>query len=556
MSLRRLVAEALAAHTSLAPDEVDALLEVPPKPEMGDFAFPCFQLAKTLKKAPPVIAQELAGKLGVPFSGTALGPYVNVRVALPKLFEHALAGATIETVAIPETICVESPSPNTNKPLHLGHVRNMLLGNAITELLKRRGHTVKRLDLVNDRGVHICKSMLAYERAGRGDTPESTGKKGDHFVGDYYVEYSKLEKENPAIEQEAQAMLQAWEAGDENVRALWSMMRQWCLSGMRQTYADYGVAHDSVDYESEIYTLGKEIVEQGKVSGVFKADEKGAFYADTPVGQKYVLRADGTSIYVTQDIALAKLRFECFRMNRLVYVVGSEQMHHFKALFSIFEELGFSFGKSCFHLSYGMVYLPEGKMKSREGTVVDADDLRSEMIALAREEVARRSPELSNDEVSRRATAIGMGALKFFILKFTPTQDMTYDSKESISFTGETGPYVQYTYARLSSIIRKAGGVPVSVEYAALTEDLERQVALKLLAWPATLASAADGYRPSVVCTYVIELAQLANTYYHDVQVLTAEVAVKDARLKLLDSARTTLKDALGTLGIDVLEEM
>ena len=559
MSLRSLVSSALAVHAGLCEQDVAVLLEVPPNPAMGDFAFPCFQLAKTLRKAPPVIAQELAGKLEVPLVGTALGSYVNIRIDLPTLFETVLAplADSVEVpTTTPEIICVESPSPNTNKPLHLGHVRNMLLGNAIVELLKRRGHDVKQINLVNDRGVHICKSMLAYERAGRNDTPESTGLKGDHFVGKYYVEYSQAEKENPALEQEAQAMLQKWEAGDEHVRALWEKMRTWCLHGMHATYKDFGVAHHTVDYESEIYLLGKEIVEHGKKINVFLQDEKGAFYADTPVGPKYVLRADGTSIYVTQDIALAKLRFERFGMDRLVYVVGSEQIHHFKALFSIFDQLGFPFGKNCLHLAYGLIYLPDGKMKSREGTVVDADDLRLEMIRMASEEVTRRSPELSAETVHARAVAIAMGALKFYILKFNPTQDMTYDPAESISFAGETGPYVQYTYARLSSIIRKAGGVSNTVDYTALTHDLERQIGLKIAQWREVFVAAADAYRPSLVCSYLVELAQLTNTYYHDVPVLIADDATKNARLFFMDAIRTTIKDGLSTLGIDVLEEM
>ena len=559
MSLRSLVSSALAVHAGLCEQDVAVLLEVPPNPAMGDFAFPCFQLAKTLRKAPPVIAQELAGKLEVPLVGTALGSYVNIRIDLPTLFETVLAplADSVEVpTTTPEIICVESPSPNTNKPLHLGHVRNMLLGNAIVELLKRRGHDVKQINLVNDRGVHICKSMLAYERAGRNDTPESTGLKGDHLVGKYYVEYSQAEKENPALEQEAQAMLQKWEAGDEHVRALWEKMRTWCLHGMHATYKDFGVAHHTVDYESEIYLLGKEIVEHGKKINVFLQDEKGAFYADTPVGPKYVLRADGTSIYVTQDIALAKLRFERFGMDRLVYVVGSEQIHHFKALFSIFDQLGFPFGKNCLHLAYGLIYLPDGKMKSREGTVVDADDLRLEMIRMASEEVTRRSPELSAETVHARAVAIAMGALKFYILKFNPTQDMTYDPAESISFAGETGPYVQYTYARLSSIIRKAGGVSNTVDYTALTHDLERQIGLKIAQWREVFVAAADAYRPSLVCSYLVELAQLTNTYYHDVSVLTADDATKNARLFFMDAIRTTIKDGLSMLGIDVLEEM
>jgi arginyl-tRNA synthetase len=336
-------------------------------------------------------------------------------------------------------------------------------------------------------------------------------------------------------------------------------MRDWCLEGVRETYAAYGVVHDDINYESDIYHLGKDVVLRGLEQGLFSKDEKGGVVADLTdrgLGTKVLLRSDGTAIYITQDLALAQERFAKYGMDRLVYVVANEQIHHFKVLFSLFEMLSLPFAPRCYHLSYGYVSLPSGRMKSREGTVVDADDLRADMIALAREEVAKRFPELGAGELDRRATAIGVGALKFFILKYNAMQDFVYDPKESISFQGETGPYVQYTYARISSIVRKAGGVPASASYETLTHDLERQLALVLGRWREVIVEAADGYKPHVVCTYAVELAQLANSYYHDVPVLTADEATKNARLVLLDKVRVVLKDALSTLGIDVLEEM
>ncbi len=457
----------------------------------------------------------------------------------------------------PETILVESPSPNTNKPLHLGHVRNMLLGNAVTALLRKRGHKALRMDIVNDRGVHICKSMLAYERWGGGETPASTNMKSDHFCGHYYVVFAKEAEKDATLESQAQEMLRAWEAGDPHVRALWEKMRTWCLEGFAQTYKDFAVHIDQAHYESDIYQLGKDVVREGLERGIFKKDEKGAVYADVPGGQKFVQRADGTSIYITQDLALAKIRFAQFHMDRLVYVVGNEQNHHFTSLFSIFSQLGYTFAARCYHLSYGMISLPEGKMKSREGTVVDADDLRAKMIELAAEEVARRFPDLSVSELEHRAQAIGMGALVFYVLKFDPSKDFVYDPKESISFTGDTGPYVMYTYARISSIFRKGAVQAIlGADASVLEHDLERQLLAKLVQYPSVVASAADQYRPSSLAQYLLELARLTNAYYHDVQVLVPNENLKFARAWLLTQVQQVLADGLGLLGVSVLDEM
>jgi arginyl-tRNA synthetase len=560
--IRTRLAELIAKETGLPATHVEGMLEVPPNPELGDYAFPCFSLAKELRKAPPAIAAELAEKLNAEWIANvvATGPYVNFVMTIPALAEEAFAKT--HDVALPEgkVVCVESPAPNTNKPLHLGHVRNMLLGVTVRKLLSRRGHTVHAVDLVNDRGVHICKSMLAYQKADTTDTPESTGVKGDHFVGKYYVEFAKAVKENPALEDEAQAMLVAWERGDEDVRALWEQMRTWCLDGFAQTYKDYGVVIDKAFYESEIYQDGKTLILDAEKQGVFQRDETGAVYADLEakgLDKKILLRADGTAIYITQDIALAKKRFEEYGMDSMVYVVGNEQNYHFNVLFAIFEMLGFPFAANCKHLSYGMISLPEGRMKSREGTVVDADDMRTTMITMAADEVRKRFPDLSENDVLVRAEKIGMGALRFYILKYDPARDFVYDPKESISFTGETGPYVQYTYARICSIFRKAENPDVSTADASLlTENYERQLLNVLRRYEDVLAAAADKYEPYQVAMYLLELAQLANKYYHDTQILVDDLAVRGARLRLLDSVRATIKDGLSVFSIDALEEM
>ncbi len=554
MSLQEKLKRVFADAAGVAPDQVQ--VEVPPDPTLGDFAFPCFSLAKQHKKAPGQISSDLAGKLSSPLvrSAKAAGPYVNVFVTVQALADALTLSPALQT---PETILVESPSPNTNKPLHLGHVRNMLLGNAVTALLRKRGHKALRMDIVNDRGVHICKSMLAYERWGGGETPASTNMKSDHFCGHYYVVFAKEAEKDATLESQAQEMLRAWEAGDPHVRALWEKMRAWCLEGFAQTYKDFAVHIDQAHYESDIYQLGKDVVREGLERGIFKKDEKGAVYADVPGGQKFVQRADGTSIYITQDLALAKIRFAQFHMDRLVYVVGNEQNHHFTSLFSIFSQLGYTFAARCYHLSYGMISLPEGKMKSREGTVVDADDLRAKMIELAAEEVARRFPDLSVSELEHRAQAIGMGALVFYVLKFDPSKDFVYDPKESISFTGDTGPYVMYTYARISSIFRKGAVQAIlGADASVLEHDLERQLLAKLVQYPSVVASAADQYRPSSLAQYLLELARLTNAYYHDVHVLVPNENLKFARAWLLTQVQQVLADGLGLLGVSVLDEM
>lgn len=559
------VIKLLVKATGLKEVELDSLIEIPPSPQLGDYAFPCFILAKQLKKAPDIIAQELAGKIKPkhPISEIkATGPYLNFFINKNKLAGEVLkeiinCGSCYGSWPLKhEKIMVEYPAPNTNKPLHLGHVRNMLLGNSICNILAFAGYQAIPVDLVNDRGVHICKSMLAYKKWGKGKEPD---KKPDHFVGDFYVLYSQKENEHPEMEEEVQDMLRKWEAGDKEVITLWEKMRKWALDGFKETYAKFDVFHKKVYYESEIYQHGKEIILDGLRKGIFKKDEKGAVIADLEkegLGKKVLLREDGTGIYITQDIYLAKLKFDDFKMDRSVYIVGNEQIYHFKVLFKVLEMLGFPFAKNCYHLAYGMIYLPEGKMKSREGKVVDADEILVEMKKEAEEEIKKRHPGLPQQEVDKRKEIIGKGALKFFILKYDPMKDFTYDPKESISFEGETGPYVQYAHARICSILRNVSNFEPEKINAEFNHKHEHRLISLLSRFPEAVKEAAEQYKPSIVARYALELAQAFNEFYHDCPVLKADKRVMESRLLLIFCVRQVLKNALDLLGIQAPEEM
>ncbi|HJX05659.1 MAG TPA: arginine--tRNA ligase, partial [Candidatus Nanoarchaeia archaeon] len=454
-----------------------------------------------------------------------------------------------------EKVMVEYPAPNTNKPLHLGHVRNMLLGNSICNILAFAGYQAIPVDLVNDRGVHICKSMLAYQKWGKNKQPD---KKSDHFVGDFYVMYSKKEKEHPELEKEIQEMLRKWEAGDKEIFELWNKMRKWALDGFKQTYALFDVYHKKVYYESEIYQHGKEIILDGLKRGVFSKDEKGAIVADLEkdgLGKKVLLREDGTGIYITQDLYLAKVKFDDYKMDKSVYIVGNEQKYHFQVLFKLLEMLGFPFAKNCYHLAYGMIYLPEGRMKSREGTVVDADNLVEEMNAVAEKEIKKRH-KLDKKELGKRKRIISMGALKFFILKYDPMKDFTYNPEESISFEGETGPYVQYAHARICSIFKKVKKFEPEKIKPVFSHDLEFKLIKILSDFKNVVREAAENYKPSLVARYALELAQAFNEFYHECPVLKAEKKVMESRLALIFCVKQVLKNALDLLGIKAPEEM
>ncbi len=543
--------------------DVLELLEVPPDPSLGDFAFPCFSLAKELQKSPNQIAQELSRCLKAPFLERieVKGAYLNFFVKKDQLTHDVLSLVLKQKEKYgsdtpkKELLMLESPGPNTNKPLHLGHARNMILGNALVNLSRFLGYKVLRVDIVNDRGVHICKSMLAYQKFGKGKQPN---RKSDHFVGDFYVKYSQEAEKNPLLEKEIYKMLQQWEEGNKEVRALWKKMNGWALQGFEETYARYGTTIDKAYFESDHYEKGKTIVDDGLKKNIFAKDEKGNIICDLTqegLGKKVVLRADGTSIYITQDLALAVLRYKEKKMDKMIYVVANEQIHHFKSLFAILEKLGYPFAKNCYHLAYGMVYLPEGKMKSREGNVVDADDLADEMFTMAVAELKRRYKHISQKELSARAEAIGIGAVKFYMLKYDALQDFTYDPKASISFEGETGPYLQYTHARLCSILRKAGKGTDEIDHNLFDKD-EHELIKQLGRFGDAVRDAAKQYRPHILARYLLDLGQAVNSYYTTHLVLHENRKLAAARLALITAVKTVLATGLRLLGILPLEEM
>jgi len=478
---------------------------------------------------------------------------------------------------------IEYSSPNTNKPLHLGHIRNNLLGHSIAEIQKANGWNVVKTNIVNDRGIHICKSMLAWKLFGNGETPESSGLKGDHLVGKYYVIFDKQYKaeikeliEKGLTEEEAkktaplileaQKMLLAWEKNDPEVRKLWETMNSWVYAGFDKTYQQMGVSFDKIYYESETYLEGKSEVERGEALNAFYRREDGSVWVDLTgdgLDEKLLLRADGTSVYMTQDIGTAKLRYNDFPINKMVYVVGNEQNYHFQVLSILLDKLGFEWGKSLVHFSYGMVELPEGKMKSREGTVVDADDLMQEMIETARE-TSQELGKLDNctpEEVEIIVRMVGLGSLKYFILKVDPRKNMTFNPKESIDFNGNTGPFIQYTHARIKSVLRKASeqGIDYSeLKNTALNISEKESYLIQLLGeFPEVVRLAGEEFSPALIANYIYELVKEYNQFYHDFTILKEENPdVKIFRLILSESIATVIKTGMGLLGIDVPERM
>ena len=535
-------------------DVKEDTIEFPPDSSLGDLAFPCFTLAKQWRMSPAEIAGTLSQRIEVvyPFERIeSKGPYLNFFIKGTAIAELVLQEDLIEKETDIKRIMIEYSSPNTNKPLHLGHLRNIILGSTVSTIEKSLGNHVVQSCLVNDRGIHICKSMLMYMKYG-----SEPDKKPDYYVGDFYVMFNNEVEKHPELNDEAQELLRKWEAGEPEVVKVWEKMNRWANQGFQETYDKLGIEFDKFYYESDIYKFGKEIINQGYEEGRLQKED-GAIIADMEkdnLGKKVLIRSDGTSIYMTQDVFLAKKKFDDFALDSSVYVVGSEQNRHFEQLFRILEILGFDFAKKCYHLSYGMVFLPEGKMKSREGTVVEADQLIDQMHELALEEIKKRH-DLDEDELRTRAKTIGLGALKFFLLKTDPAKDVIYDPKQSVSFEGETGPYVQYVYARISSILRKADIDFDEADYDKL--DKEEFKLLRTLAnFPQSVKEAKRHYRPSIICRYLLDLCQEFNEYYHKVPVLKTEEETKKARLMLLEKIRSTIKEGLGLLRIDVLEEM
>jgi len=563
------VSEALGG--AMPASEIAGLIEKPPSPELGDLAFPCFKLAPLLKKAPQQIASELASKIKLPpgiEKAVPLGPYLNFFVkqeslaeqTIPKILKQGEKFGSCKSLS-GKKILVEYSSPNTNKPLHIGHLRNDSIGMAVSNILEANGAKIIRANLVNDRGIHICKSMLAYQLFGKGGTPQKEKMKSDHFVGKYYVLYNKKAAENAELEKQAYGLLQKWEKGDKKTIALWKKMNDWVLFGFRETYAAFGSRFDQWFFESKFFDKASGTIELGKKKGVFSPNEEGALLARLEkhgLPDKTVLRSDGTAIYMTNDLALTKHKFEKFGIDEALWVVGSEQNLYFRQLFKIFELLGFEWAKRCRHLSYGMVCLPEGKLKSREGKVVDADDLIKEMRDLAGEEVAKREKRISKKELASRSKAIGLAAIKFYMLRIGTQKDLLFDPKKSISFEGETGPYIQYTYARAKSILRKAKKAnKQSLHLNQLGSPEEKQLVSLLNSFPSAVEKSASSMSPHAICNFLIETAAAFNRFYHAHPVLQAENSeLRNERLALVQATAQVLKNGLHLLNIEAIERM
>ena len=567
----------------------------------GHLTLVVFPFLRMSKKGPEQTAQEIGEYLQANESSVAafnvIKGFLNLTIASSawiELLNGIHADKQYGIVAATDNsplVMIEYSSPNTNKPLHLGHVRNNLLGNALANIVAANGNKVVKTNIVNDRGIHICKSMLAWQKYGNGETPESSGKKGDHLIGDYYVSFdkhykaevkelmakfqsegmneeeakAKAEAESPLMK-EAREMLVKWEANDPEVRALWKKMNDWVYAGFDETYRMMGVTFDKIYYESNTYLEGKEKVMEGLEKGFFYRKEDGSVWADLTgegLDHKLLLRADGTSVYMTQDIGTAKLRFADYPIDKMIYVVGNEQNYHFQVLSILLDKLGFEWGKGLVHFSYGMVELPEGKMKSREGTVVDADDLMAEMIDTAKETSNElgKLDGLTKEEADNIARIVGLGALKYFILKVDARKNMTFNPKESIDFNGNTGPFIQYTYARIQSVLRKAkeAGIEIPAQLPAGIELSEKEEGLiQMVAdFAAIVKQAGEDYSPSIIANYTYDLVKEYNQFYHDFSILCEEnEAVKVFRLALSENVAKVVRLGMGLLGIEVPDRM
>ena len=562
------------------------------RPEFeGNITLVVFPFVKMARKAPAQVASEIGEELA---KSDLVDKYNAVQGFLNLSISDAFWVEQLKTIDADnqygrqadrhQLMMVEYSSPNTNKPLHLGHVRNNLLGYSIAQIQKANGWNVVKTNIVNDRGIHICKSMLAWLKFGNGETPETSGKKGDHLIGDYYVRFDKeykaqiaelmakgvdeetAKKEAPLM-LEAQEMLRKWEANDPEVRALWAKMNEWVYAGFDETYKRMGVSFDKIYYESNTYLEGKSEVEKGLASGAFYRREDGSVWADLTkdgLDEKLLLRSDGTSVYMTQDIGTAKLRFQDYPIDKMVYVVGNEQEYHFKVLSILLDRLGFPFGKELVHFSYGMVELPNGKMKSREGTVVDADDLMDKMVEDAKEiskDKVNTLQGITEEEANEIARKVGLGALKYFILKVDPRKNMLFNPAESIDFNGNTGPFIQYTYARIQSVLRKSGAERENNETIIdLSPELDqKELALiqRLCEYPSAVRTAGDEFSPAVICNYAYALACDFNSFYHDLSILNEKDEQKRAlRLLLAKNVAKVLQSAMSLLGIEMPERM
>ena len=591
-SLQQATAEAVQALYGQMPTPEQLQFQKTRSEFEGQWTLVAFPLLKISRKNPEATAQEIGAYLqehcSLVESIQIVKGFLNLSIAPAAWVEDFNAIRSDKTFGHKQAtadapfVMVEYSSPNTNKPLHLGHVRNNLLGYSIARILEASGNRVFKTNIVNDRGIHICKSMLAWQRWGNGATPESTGKKGDHLIGDFYVLFDKhykaeltaLMNEGKTKEEaeaasplmaEARAMLRRWEDGDEEIRSLWSMMNSWVYAGFDETYKRMGVSFDEIYYESETYLLGKEEVLRGLKEGKFVQDPDGSVWADfTDEGldRKILLRSDGTSVYITQDIGTAKMRFDKHPIDKMVYVVGNEQEYHFKVLSLLLDRLGYAFGKGLVHFSYGMVELPDGKMKSREGTVVDADDLMDEMVATARAiaEEQGKGKDMPAEEAAEVARRVGLGSLKYFILKVDPRKNMTFNPKESIDFNGNTGSFIQYTYARIRSLLRKAEelGIALPATFAGLTiSTKEQELIAKVAEYADVVEEAARTYSPAVIANYVYDLVKEYNQFYHEFSILKEEnEELRAFRLALSEVVARTIAAGFSLLGIEMPERM
>jgi len=573
-------------QTDITADSVN--LQETRKEFEGQVTLVTFPYTKVSRKGPEQTGGEIGEYLKKEISDISafniVKGFLNISLSddfwITKLQGEILADDFAIAPANGKRVMVEYSSPNTNKPLHLGHVRNNLLGFSLSEILAAAGYDVVKANLVNDRGIHICKSMLAWREFGEGETPESSGLKGDHLAGKYYVWFDKAYKQqilelveegqteeeakkNAPLIKEAQNMLLQWEAGDPEVLKLWTTMNGWVYDGFATTYKTMGVSFDKYYYESNTYLLGKDIVEEGLAKGVFFKKDDGSVWIDLTedgLDQKLVLRADGTSVYITQDLGTAQLKYDDYKMDESIYVVGNEQDYHFKVLFLILQKLGKSWAQGLYHLSYGMVDLPSGKMKSREGTVVDADDLMADMFKTAAEttEAMGKVDAFAEEDKNKLYRTIGMGALKYFLLKVDPKKRLLFDPKESIDFQGHTGPFIQYTHARIKSVLSRAGyPLATSNNDVAELDGIERDLIVTLSKFPQTILEAAEGHSPAVVANYVYELAKTYNKFYHEKPIMQAEEErQRQFRLQLSAASANVISRAMGLLGIDVPERM
>lgn len=568
--------EKLIAIIKTVSNEDDIELNIPEDAKYGDFTTNiAMRLAAQKKQSPMKIAQDFVDDLLANkfikdnfFKIEAVNPgfinfYLNKKYLSNEL-EYILGnnnyGAT--NIGQGKTIVIEYSSPNTNKPLHLGHLRNDTLGMSLSNILSFLGFQVIRTSVINDRGIHIMQSLLAYLKWGKGKTPISEQQKGDHFVGDYYVKFNKAKEAAENLVDESREILKKWENGDQEIRTVWQQMNEWVYSGWQQTYNLFGSKFDKEYYESNLYDKGKKIIEDGVATGIFYQNKQGATVVDlTPYGlggresgEKVLLREDGTTVYITQDIYLAVKRYQDYKFDQLFYIVADEQNYHFKVLFKIFELLKYDWANRCYHYSYGMVDLPSGRMKSREGTIVDADDLLTQLINLARTEVIKRRSDLNKKEINHIATNIALAAVKYWFLKSNSKSRILFNPEKSLDFEGNTGPYLLYTYVRLQSILSKTNSIKKKVD-GDLGED-ELKLVRKMSEWPIVINSFIKHYNPNIICEYLYILASEINSYYHTANVLKADKKLKEVRLQTISAASQILKTGLKLLNIDTVDKM